>query len=390
MEALSCPCTEAGNSASERVPNRGTVMSQTDLLSVVETIYDLSLPSQRFNSVFHEAVEDLLPGTHATTVYSPYLGAQGEVLLRGLSCLDPVVQAYLKKAWQYEERGDGVVEVTLPFQRWLFKANWEHAYHGGLLGSDSMRGLVLRAACVGIPRANDIFFLSSSPVLSAEPGVAIAGSRESTEALPPKTLQRWQKVRAHLGAAVRLRNAFEARQLELSEPTTDGAVVQPDGKLLHAHGAAQESNAQEAIRQAAIEVDRARLHRNGRGDDALEMWKAMVRGEWSLVERFDHDGRRYYVAHRNGEQDSDPRGLTKQEARVSTCVARGLGNGLTAYTLGISEVTVATHLRSALRKLQCQSRAQLVRELGPGYPSARRKSALAHLVFRAPPRAPEE
>lgn len=52
--------------------------------------------------------------------------------------------------------------------------------------------------------------------------------------------------------------------------------------------------------------------------------------------------------------------LSPRQARIVELVARGLGDKQIAFELGISEETVAFHLRSAFRRYECHSRAALV------------------------------
>ena len=59
----------------------------------------------------------------------------------------------------------------------------------------------------------------------------------------------------------------------------------------------------------------------------------------------------------------DPRGLTERENQVCTYAALGETNKLISYRLGISPSKVSTALRSAMRKLDFQTRAQLVEKL---------------------------
>lgn len=51
-------------------------------------------------------------------------------------------------------------------------------------------------------------------------------------------------------------------------------------------------------------------------------------------------------------------GLTRAEAEVLACVARGLDNRAIAAELGVAEATVKTHLRRVLAKLDVDSRTQ--------------------------------
>jgi DNA-binding NarL/FixJ family response regulator len=98
-----------------------------------------------------------------------------------------------------------------------------------------------------------------------------------------------------------------------------------------------------------------------------------VDGRWSLVDRFESDGRRFMVAHRNEPDVRDPRALSKRERQVVAFAATGHSNKLIGYELGVSPSSVAKHLGVAARKLGVRSRAELVatsldrhrRERGP-------------------------
>jgi DNA-binding NarL/FixJ family response regulator len=89
-------------------------------------------------------------------------------------------------------------------------------------------------------------------------------------------------------------------------------------------------------------------------------------GRWSLVDRFDHDGRRYIVAHKNDPQVEDPRALTRQ---VLAYAAAGDSLKLTAYILGLSIGSVFKHRKSGTRKLGLTSHADVVRTFSVALPS---------------------
>jgi len=165
----------------------------------------------------------------------------------------------------------------------------------------------------------------------------------------------WARVAAHLAAGYRLMAGL--RKME--------AVLHPDGRLAHAEGPAAEGDAREALRRAAVAIDRSRgsLRRRDR-DEALATWRGLVEGRWSLVDRFDQDGRRFLVAHRNDPHARDPRALTQRERQVLGFVALGQPNKLVAYGLGLSESAVGSHLSTAMAKLGLRSRVELVAWLG--------------------------
>lgn len=93
----------------------------------------------------------------------------------------------------------------------------------------------------------------------------------------------------------------------------------------------------------------------------------VVGGLKLLGARFAGDGQRFYVAHRNPPHLRDPRGLTTQQARVAALATRGFSKKLIAYYLGLSEVTVASHLAAAQNKLGLKTREALVREFSPSF-----------------------
>jgi DNA-binding NarL/FixJ family response regulator len=169
---------------------------------------------------------------------------------------------------------------------------------------------------------------------------------------------RYSQLAAHLSAGLRLRRA-----LSQSSPS---AVLDPSGLVVHAEGPARERSARDALRESAKAIDRARgrLRRTDE-TEALQAWKALVAGEWSLVDRFDTDGRRYIVAHKNAPALADPRALSKVERQVLALSAGGHSLKLVAYELGLPLSTVSDHRKNAMRKLRIGSRAELLRAFAP-------------------------
>jgi DNA-binding CsgD family transcriptional regulator len=137
----------------------------------------------------------------------------------------------------------------------------------------------------------------------------------------------WQRIAAHLAAGYRLarRRADEAPD----------AVLDPVGK----------------VRGNVRRVDPER---------ALSLWKGLVADRWSLVEHFDHDGKRLVVAKRNALPLRPWKALTEREAQTVAFVAEGQTLKLVAYRLGVSMATVTRDLQRAGHKLGVTSRLQLV------------------------------
>jgi len=190
--------------------------------------------------------------------------------------------------------------------------------------------------------------------------------------LTPQSRRCWQMLGAHIAAAYRLRRALtdvgvSSQFGPTGLPNDAEAIIDPEGfRIVDSFGRAQEANAARAVRAAAREVDRARGKlRHDDPQKALEIWKALVRGRWSMVDWFDTDGRRFVLARPNSPDCHDPRGLTEQECLVVNYLLRGETNKLIAYRLGLSQGRVSGLLKSAMHKLGVKSRVALIEKLGP-------------------------
>jgi DNA-binding CsgD family transcriptional regulator len=93
----------------------------------------------------------------------------------------------------------------------------------------------------------------------------------------------------------------------------------------------------------------------------------MVRGEWSLVDWYDHDGKRFLLAQENRIARPSKSALTPREEQVVACAAMGHSNKLIAYDLGLSVGSVAVLLGRAARKLGVSGRVRLVRVFKESY-----------------------
>jgi len=164
--------------------------------------------------------------------------------------------------------------------------------------------------------------------------------------------ERWGKVASHVGAALRMRRTTQGgASLEDAD-----AILDTAGKVVDASAAA--APALDALRRAAHDVDKARL-RGTAEDEALALWQCLFSGEYSVVDRFDTDGKRLFVAKKNAPNARGPRTLTDRERQVVALVSVGHSDKSAAYELGITEGTVAGHLHTALKKLGIPSAADL-------------------------------
>ncbi|MGZ3419665.1 MAG: LuxR C-terminal-related transcriptional regulator [Polyangiales bacterium] len=107
-----------------------------------------------------------------------------------------------------------------------------------------------------------------------------------------------------------------------------------------------------------MELDAAEMHRLDE-DATTSLWSEVVAGGWSVVEEFEADGRRWFVAQRASRDFFEA--LTPRERTVVTRTVAGHSNKVIAIDLGLAPSTVAGHLASAMRKLGTTSRVELVR-----------------------------
>lgn len=93
---------------------------------------------------------------------------------------------------------------------------------------------------------------------------------------------------------------------------------------------------------------------------SIDDWKGLVSGRWSLLDRFERDGRRYVVAQENMPYAPGPDALSTRETQVLGYAALGHHNKLIAYDLGISHSTVRVLMARAASKLGARSREEAV------------------------------
>lgn len=161
----------------------------------------------------------------------------------------------------------------------------------------------------------------------------------------------WKRIGTHFAAALRIRR-------RLGQPPA--ALFRATGRLADGAGLTEGADRRETLRQAVIARERARGPLRRRDpEEALNVWKGLVAGRWSLVDRWDSDGSRFVAVVENAPRVLDPRSLTEREHAVANYAALGASNKEIAYILGIAPSTVGVLLKLALRKLGCSRRTDL-------------------------------
>lgn len=171
----------------------------------------------------------------------------------------------------------------------------------------------------------------------------------------PRVRGIWQRVGLHVVAGLRLRRKLAARVARRD------ALLSPSGKIEDANAdVADDGAARRALTDAVHAMDQARrANVRAAPDRALELWRGLVAGRWSLVDHWENDGRRYVAAYANRPGLRDPRALTATEQSVLRYVALGARNKEASYALGLSEKTVSWCVTQILKKLRVRSRVDL-------------------------------
>jgi DNA-binding CsgD family transcriptional regulator len=163
-----------------------------------------------------------------------------------------------------------------------------------------------------------------------------------------------------VAAGLRLRRNLRESARVLSSAAL---VVERSGAIAHADAeVAADPDLRAKLRECARMVDAARGQlATDAPEQAVELWRGLFEGRWSVLEVYDTDGRAYVVACENEPHAAETRALTRRENQVLQLAARGQADALIAYSLGISESTVQTHLARGLAKSGITTRARLLR-----------------------------
>jgi DNA-binding CsgD family transcriptional regulator len=182
---------------------------------------------------------------------------------------------------------------------------------------------------------------------------------------------RWDRVAAHLRAALRLRLRLSTSRAESEAPASGDAsgrveaVLRRDGRIEHLTSPTEP--ARDALRDSVLRIERSRRALRARPDQALDNWRALVRGRWTLVDTFAEGDHRYVVARANAPSALGPDMLTPRERQVLSLLAMGHDYKLIAYELGVSHSTVRVLLARARAKLGAKTRAELVAKIRADY-----------------------
>ena len=327
-------------------------MSQPDLVSVIESAYAVDAPEPEWlTGIAHAARGELDAGFGvAAWTFDAREVSRVRVLGTALAGDDPQVLDRMHQCNAYFERSARDLRADVlrfgPCQTF-----------SQVLGEDTLARQADVQAVLRPIGARDML-----GVIGADPtgmGLGVGALLPTPRPATRGEVRRWSRIVAHLAAGYRLRRTLAQRPVQ--------AVLSPAGRVEHAEDAAKTREAREALRHAARAVDRARGRlRREDGDEAVETWRGLVSGRWSLIDQFESDGRRYVVARENDPEAPFPPNLTQRERQVLIYRMMGHPSKLIAYELGLSQSTISMALSAALAKLGVASVTDVMRLLMPG------------------------
>jgi DNA-binding CsgD family transcriptional regulator len=95
-----------------------------------------------------------------------------------------------------------------------------------------------------------------------------------------------------------------------------------------------------------------------------EAWRQLLDGAWSVVERFDRNGRRFWIARESSPAEAEKRCLNELERSVVSYLVGGASQKRIAVELRIAESTVSKHAATARSKLGLRTCAELIELCG--------------------------
>jgi DNA-binding NarL/FixJ family response regulator len=121
-----------------------------------------------------------------------------------------------------------------------------------------------------------------------------------------------------------------------------------------------------ALRLACQAADPVLISTDPPQAGVAEPVRALLGGRWSVLDRFERDGRTYLVAVRTAGLVE----LTPRETQVVRLMALGHSNKSIAYELGLAWSTIRVLVHRAARKLHARTRRELERMARDVCPSA--------------------
>jgi DNA-binding CsgD family transcriptional regulator len=317
---------------------------KADVLSIIEAAYDVDSDEQTWLTNIIEAACPHVDSGHGVSAYT--WDARGGAL---------AIRTWVDRGSEFPAKRylEALSLATPEYVRrsWLSKScstassveGWEREPGRALLGE------------MGI---HDVFAVNAKNPDGI--GCMVGAPMSSMRRASRDEVRLFGRISAHLAAAYRLRVRLAEERVTSAVDHAD-AILSPSGKVEHAAEPAVESAARDALRDAVRRLERVRARgKRHDADEALAGWKGLVRARWSLLDRFERDGKRYVIALSNEAARHGLDALSSRERQVLALAALGHSNKVIAYELGLSDSTVRVLLVRVFRKLGVRTRGDAV------------------------------
>ncbi len=165
-----------------------------------------------------------------------------------------------------------------------------------------------------------------------------------------------ERLGRRIADAHRLRRAIADQSAQVT------AILTPGGRVAHAEGRGGDPVVRERLRTAVLRREKARTRlRQSQPDEALELFEGLVDGRFTVVDRFDNDGRRYLVAFENPPELAALRALTAREREILCRAIEGEPLKRIALELGLTPSAASAYLVAARKKTGLRTREEMVR-----------------------------
>lgn len=318
-----------------------------DVLDIVDAAYDLRQSDSAWLEGIGAACQPLLDSGHGLCVFEfEFRPGQGPRILQAKMLGMPAA-----------------LEAVYPtvFMRMDSDTKTKPFAHGPCTTASQMLGLraEFRLNPLMQEYAHHFGIVDSLWITAAEPsgrGIGLHAGRSQIGRASSSTISLWARIGSHLSAGARLRRKLASIENEMSS----SAIFNSNGKPQHIDDGLDADSVQR-LRTAVKELGEARtLTRGSFRAKKLNLRKGLVDGTWSLIDRFESDGKRYIVAEANQPVPSVGGELTLRERQVVGYAALGHDNKVIAYDLGISHSTVRVLMARAAAKLGVKSRETLI------------------------------
>ncbi len=171
----------------------------------------------------------------------------------------------------------------------------------------------------------------------------------------PAMLDVWRRAGLHFATALRLRRKLRAGDAPCV------ALLNENGDVAEATEEITQGDARDRLRAEVRRIERARSREYRREPArALSLWRGLIDGQWSLVDRWENNSRRYIAVHRNSPDHADPRTLGPRERMVAHYLGLGASNKEIAFSLGLPMGSVPALVRNVVRKLGGRHRSDVI------------------------------